>query len=103
MKTCGCGGRGSRAGCMLAWIGVMSPLRRLHGAQEATMFSQEEAPPFERGMTWSTVRLVRESQYWQVQLSRAKTARRGVFRRGGGGGGGAEWGGRGVHGRGPGG
>src|SRR3954469_7335656 len=44
------------------------------------MFSQLEAPPLERGITWSTVRLEREPQYWQVQPSRAKTARR-VMRR----------------------
>ena len=51
-------------------------MRRLHGAQEATMLSQVEDPPLERGMTWSTVRLERDPQYWQVQPSRAKTARR---------------------------
>src|SRR5205085_11008596 len=60
---------------------VWSPLRRLQGAQEATMFSQLEAPPLERGMTWSTVRLEREPQYWQVQLLRANTARRVILRR----------------------
>ena len=30
-------------GCMSAWRGSRSPLRRLHGAQEATMFSQLDA------------------------------------------------------------
>ena len=45
------------------------------------MFSQLELPPLDLGITWSTVRLEREPQYWQVQLSRAKTARRVIFRR----------------------
>ena len=45
------------------------------------MFSQLEDPPFERGITWSTVRFERDPQYWQVQLSRANTARRVIFRR----------------------
>ena len=57
-----------------------SPLRRLHGAQEATMFSQSDPPPLERGITWSTVRLVRAPQYWHSQPSRAKTARRVILR-----------------------
>ena len=76
MKTCGCGTRGGWRGCMPIFCGSESPLRRLHGAQEATMLSHVEVPPFERGMTWSTVRFAREPQYWQVQPSRAKTARR---------------------------
>src|SRR3954467_14026900 len=58
----------------------MSPLRRLQGAHEATMFSHDDSPPFERGMTWSTVRLVRAPQYWNSQPSRAKTARRAILR-----------------------
>ena len=45
------------------------------------MFSHVEAPPLERGMTWSTVRFARAPQYWQVQPSRAKTARRVILRR----------------------
>jgi len=45
------------------------------------MFSQLDSPPFERGMTWSTVKFEREPQYWQVQLSRANTARRVILRR----------------------
>src|SRR5204862_2971994 len=81
MKISARGVRGERRGCMPAWRGVRSPLRRLQRAQEATMFSQLEAPPLERGITWSTVRLEREPQYWQVQLSRANTARRVIFRR----------------------
>ena len=32
-------------------------------------------------MTWSTVKFEREPQYWQVQLSRANTARRVILRR----------------------
>ena len=45
------------------------------------MLSQLDAPPLERGTTWSTVRLEREPQYWQVQRSRANTARRVILRR----------------------
>ena len=45
------------------------------------MLSQLEDPPLERGITWSTVRLERDPQYWQVQLSRANTARRVILRR----------------------
>ena len=67
--------------CMPTWRGRASPLRRLQGAQEATMLVQLESPPLERGMTWSTVRLEREPQYWQVQLSRANTARLVILRR----------------------
>ena len=44
------------------------------------MFSQLDGPPLERGITWSTVRFEREPQYWQVQPSRAKTARRVILR-----------------------
>jgi hypothetical protein len=51
MKTCGLGADGLRRGCMLARSGMWSPLRRLHGAHDATMLSQLDAPPFERGMT----------------------------------------------------
>jgi hypothetical protein len=61
------------AGCMPACAGRWSPLRRLHGAQEATMFVQSLEPPLERGMTWSTVSCWREPQYWHVHASRAKT------------------------------
>src|SRR5215207_7869428 len=66
---------------MPARSGRWSPLRRLHGAHEATMLSQLDAPPLERGMTWSTVRFDREPQYWHVHPSRAKTARRVILRR----------------------
>ena len=44
------------------------------------MFSQSEPPPLERGITWSTVRLVRAPQYWHSQPSRANTARRVILR-----------------------
>ena len=44
------------------------------------MLSQPEPPPFERGITWSTVRLARAPQYWHFQPSRAKTARRVILR-----------------------
>src|ERR1700739_3822044 len=49
MKISARGARGPRRGCMPAWRGRRSPLRRLQGAQEATMFSQLELPPLERG------------------------------------------------------
>ena len=81
MKISACGVRGARWGCMFARAGMRSPLRRLHGAHDATMFSQLESPPLDRGITWSTVRLEREPQYWHVQLSRANTARRVILRR----------------------
>ena len=44
------------------------------------MLSQPEPPPLERGITWSTVRLVRAPQYWHCQPSRANTARRVILR-----------------------
>src|SRR5918992_1387924 len=44
------------------------------------MLSQPEPPPFERGITWSTVRLVLAPQYMHCQPSRAKTARRVILR-----------------------
>src|SRR5829696_3646266 len=80
MNTFGLGIRGLTRGCMLIWWGSRSPLRRLHGAHEATMFSQSDPPPLDRGITWSTVRLVRAPQYWHSQPSRAKTARRVILR-----------------------
>src|SRR4051794_41359725 len=83
-KMCGLGGRGSDMSVMPATLGSRSPLRRLHGAQQVTMLSQVDGPPRERGITWSSVRVPRTPpQYWQVQLSRAKTARRVILRRGG--------------------
>ena len=51
MKTCAAGVRGFTRGCMFTWCGSRSPLRRLHGAHEATMLSQPDPPPFERGIT----------------------------------------------------
>ena len=82
MKIVGFGAFGLRAGTMFACFGSRSPLRRLHGAQQVTMFSHVDGPPFERGITWSTVRLPRSwPQYWQVQRSRANTARRVILRR----------------------
>src|SRR5918992_1005383 len=84
MKMVGLGAFGVRTGSMFTCLGRRSPLRRLQGAQQVTMLSQVDAPPLERGMTWSTVRLPRSCpQYWQVQRSRANTARRGSFGRGG--------------------
>src|SRR4051795_11592327 len=81
MNTCALGALGVLRGCIPAFSGMLSPLRRLHGAQDATMLSQLELPPFERGMTWSTGGLEREPQYWHVHPSRAKTARRVILRR----------------------
>ena len=45
------------------------------------MFSQLDDPPFDFGITWSTVRFERAPQYWHVQPSRANTARRVILRR----------------------
>ena len=56
MKTFGPGGRGVVFGCIWISRGRRLPLRRLQGAQEATMFSQTDSPPRLRGITWSTVR-----------------------------------------------
>jgi len=42
MKTVGPGGLGLERGCMLASRGVRLPFFRLHGAHEATMFSQTD-------------------------------------------------------------
>ena len=81
MKISARGVRGARRGCIPAWRGSRSPLRRLQGAHEATMFSQLELPPFERGITWSTVRFERDPQYWHIHPSRANTARRVILRR----------------------
>jgi hypothetical protein len=52
----------------------------LHGAHEVTTFSQTESPPRLLGTTWSSVSLPVEPQYWQRQPSRAKSARREIFR-----------------------
>src|SRR5689334_7093773 len=76
MKTVGPGALGLLRGCIPASAGVRAPLRRLQGAHEVTMLSQLEGPPRLRGITWSTVRWVVVPQYWQVQESRANTARR---------------------------
>ena len=77
----GLGGDGRRRGCIRAWAGRRSAFLRLHGAQQVTMLSHEEAPPFERGTTWSTVSVPRSlPQYWHVQRSRANTARRVILR-----------------------
>ena len=66
---------------MFACAGMRSPLRRLHGAHDATMLSHSDEPPLDRGMTWSTVSEERVPQYWQDQPSRANTARRVILRR----------------------
>ena len=81
MKIVGPGARGLLARVHLVSTGVRLPLRRLQGAQEVTMFSQSLVPPRLRGTTWSTVRCEVVPQYWQVQESRANTARRVMRRR----------------------
>src|ERR671922_2905891 len=82
MKIVGFGALGLRTGSMFTCSGRRSPLRRLQGAQQVTMLSHVDSPPLERGITWSTVRLPRSwPQYWQVQRSRANTARRVILRR----------------------
>src|SRR3954468_14096276 len=82
MKTVGGGAFGSFFGCMWISRGRRLPLRRLQVAQAATMFSQTDLPPRLLGITWSTVSPdFVEPQYWQVQESRARTARRGILRR----------------------
>src|SRR5690242_4375733 len=80
MNTVGFGIRGSRDSRIPTCLASWSPLRRLHGAHDATMLSQLDEPPLERGITWSTVRLERDPQYWHVQSSRANTARRVILR-----------------------
>ena len=81
MKTRACGRRGLRRRLIPTWRSSTSPLRRLHGAQEATMLSHVDTPPLDRGTTWSTVRLERAPQYWHAQPSRANTARLVILRR----------------------
>ena len=76
MKIVELGAFGAWAGTMFACAGSRSPLRRLQGAQQVTMLSQVDFPPFDRGTTWSTVRLPRSRpQYWQVQRARPHTVR----------------------------
>src|SRR6185369_1374620 len=67
-----CGRLSSR---MRASSGVRSPLRLLHGRQQATRFSHPEEPPRERGTTWSSVRScggAARPQYWHVLWSRRR-------------------------------
>jgi hypothetical protein len=80
MKSTGAGGRGGVAQVIETSSGAL-PLRMLHGAHEVTTFSQTESPPRLRGTTWSRVRrpLV-VPQYMQRHPSRAKSARREIFR-----------------------
>ena len=61
-------------------VGPSAALIVFGGCLGATMLSHPEPPPLERGMTWSTVRLVRAPQYWHSQPSRANTARRVILR-----------------------
>ena len=55
MKSTGAGARGGRGSVIATSSSSRSPLRRLHGAHEVTTFSHDESPPFERGITWSSV------------------------------------------------
>ena len=63
-----------------ASCGSRSLFLRLQGEQAVTTLFQVEAPPRDRGTTWSSVRRARLPQYWQACRSRAKSARR-VIRR----------------------
>src|SRR5260221_11302671 len=82
MKTVGGGAFGDFFGCIWISRGRRLPFRRLQLAQAATMFSQTDFPPRLRGITWSTVSPdFVDPQYWQVQESRARTARLVMFPR----------------------
>lgn len=50
-----CGGRGVTRSSQLISCGVRSLLTLLQRRQQATRFSQESAPPRERGRMWSIV------------------------------------------------
>ena len=81
MKSTGAGGRGGCGSSMCTSCGSRFPLRRLHGEHEVTTFSQTESPPRERGITWSRVsRPPLVPQYTHRHPSRAKSARREIFR-----------------------
>src|SRR6058998_740996 len=81
MKSAGVGGLGVFRSTIADSSSNRSPLRRLHGAQEVTTFSQTESPPRLRGTTWSSVsRPEVVPQYTQRQPSRANRARREIFR-----------------------
>ena len=56
MKTVGGGALGEVLGCIWISRGRRLPLRRLHLAQAATMFSHTDLPPLLLGITWSTVK-----------------------------------------------
>src|SRR6058998_536975 len=56
MKSTGWGGLGGCFRTIPTCSSERSPLRRLHGPQAVTTFSQIDSPPFERGTTWSRVR-----------------------------------------------
>jgi hypothetical protein len=45
---------------------LWSPLRPLHAMQAVTMFSQVNLPPFDAGLTWSSVRSVLAPQYLHI-------------------------------------
>src|SRR3954447_7595180 len=81
MNSTGAGGRGRADSSIWTSCGRRLPLRRLHGAHDVTTFSHVESPPFDRGITWSSVsRPLAVPQYTHRQLSRANSARREIFR-----------------------
>jgi len=74
--VCSVNGRGSRSRRIpVSSCNNWLPLRRLHGWQQATRFSQVLRPPRERGTTWSSVNSADVSttpQYWQELRSRSR-------------------------------
>jgi alcohol dehydrogenase len=81
MNSTGAGGRGCTRSVIDISSGRRFPLRRLHGAQEVTTFSQSEPPPRLLGTTWSSVsRPLLVPQYAHRQPSLAKSARLEIFR-----------------------
>lgn len=74
IASAGVGSNGSRSSGIPACSGVRSALRWLSSAHEATVFSQESAPPRDRGTTWSTV-VARRPQYAHRCWSRTSTPR----------------------------
>src|SRR6266576_3016728 len=81
MKRTGVGGLGRCGSGIETSSGSRFPFLKLQGAHEVTTFSQTESPPRLRGTTWSSViRPADVPQYTQRQPSRAKSARREIFR-----------------------
>src|SRR5439155_25741324 len=81
MNRTGAGAFGGWTSSMRASSNVRLPLWWLHGAHAVTTFSQIDSPPRDLGITWSRVsRPAVVPQYTQRQPSRAKSARREIFR-----------------------